>query len=80
MVLDKVDHVLSRFEALRQFLLESGHLNTGRMLELAKWQPSSALFVIPIINEVKYGERLVARARHMTKQQQQVGHYNFYHQ
>ncbi|KAF1313334.1 hypothetical protein FI667_g17481, partial [Globisporangium splendens] len=24
----------------------------GRMLELAKWQPSSALFVIPITNEV----------------------------
>lgn len=67
LVLEKLDEVLTMFEARRQSLVVEGvHLNTDRMLELVKKHPTCVPFVIHISNESKHRERFAVRARHMT--------------
>lgn len=67
LVLDKLDRVLTMFEARRQSLVVEGvHLNTAELLALVQKHPTCVPFVIYISHETKHRERFAVRARHMT--------------
>ncbi|TDH66111.1 hypothetical protein CCR75_008607 [Bremia lactucae] len=67
LVLEKLDRVLTMFEARKQSLVVEGvHLNTNDLLTLVKKHPTCVPFVIYISNENKHRERFAVRARHMT--------------